>query len=69
MRLAVIEDVVTSGGQVIESARALHERGATIAAVVCVIDREAGGLARLAAEGLELRSVFTATELAAAGST
>jgi orotate phosphoribosyltransferase len=65
LRLAVLEDVVTSGGQVVESARALRDRGARIAAVVCVIDREAGGAARLAAAGLELRSVFTATELGA----
>ena len=39
-RLAVIEDVVSSGGQLIESCAALRERGADIAAVVCVIDRE-----------------------------
>jgi orotate phosphoribosyltransferase len=62
-RLAVIEDVVTSGGQVIESARALRERGADIAAVLCVIDRESGGAEALGADGLELRSLFTMSEL------
>jgi orotate phosphoribosyltransferase len=62
-RLAVIEDVVTSGGQVIESCRELRDQGAHIAVVLCVIDREAGGADRLAGEGLELRSVFTVTEL------
>ena len=61
--LAVVEDVVTSGGQVIESCRALRERGAQVAAVLCVIDREAGGAEALAADGLELRSLFTMTEL------
>jgi hypothetical protein len=39
--LAVIEDVVTSGGQLIESCTALRERGANIVGVLCVIDREA----------------------------
>lgn len=68
-RLAVIEDVVTSGGQVVESCRALRERGARIADVLCVIDREAGGAANLAAEGLELRALFTMSDLAAATST
>lgn len=58
-RLAVIEDVVTSGGQLIRSCAALRERGADIVAVLCVIDREAGGAESLAAEGLTLRSVFT----------
>jgi orotate phosphoribosyltransferase len=43
--------------------------GAEIAGVVCVIDREAGGVEKLAAEGLELRALFTMSELkAAAGS-
>jgi orotate phosphoribosyltransferase len=64
-RLAVIEDVITSGGQVIESCRELRERGAQIVAVLCVIDREAGGAANLAAEGLELRALFTTSDLAA----
>jgi orotate phosphoribosyltransferase len=61
--LVVIEDVVTSGGQVIESVDALRARGASVEIVVCVIDREAGGRANLAAVGIELRSVFTASEL------
>ncbi len=55
-RIAVIEDVVTSGGQVIESCRELRDREAEIAAVLCVIDREAGGRENLATEGLDLLS-------------
>jgi orotate phosphoribosyltransferase len=44
-RLAVIEDVVTSGGQAIDSGRSLREQGAEIPAVVCVIDRECASTA------------------------
>ena len=62
-RIAVIEDVVTSGGQVIESCRQLHDGEADIAAVLCVIDREAGGRENLAAEGLDLRTLFTMSQL------
>ena len=62
-RIAVIEDVVTSGGQVIESCRQLRDRRADIAAVLCVIDREAGGRENLAAEGLDLRALFTTSQL------
>jgi len=62
-RLAVVEDVVTSAGQVIESCSALRERGAHIRTVLCVIDREAGGKENLAHEGLELRSLFTMSQL------
>jgi orotate phosphoribosyltransferase len=61
-RLAVIEDVITSGGQVIESCRELRDQGAEVAAVLCVIDREAGG-ANIAAEGIELRALFTMSQL------
>ncbi len=61
--VAVIEDVVTSGGQVIASSRQLRDREAEIAAVLCVIDREAGGRENLAAEGLDLRSMFTMSQL------
>ena len=39
-RLAVIEDVVTSGGQLLESCAALRERGASVTAVLSVIDRQ-----------------------------
>jgi orotate phosphoribosyltransferase len=63
-RLAVVEDVVTTGGQLLESCAALRERGADIRTVLCVIDREAGGRESLAAAGLELRAVLTATDLA-----
>jgi orotate phosphoribosyltransferase len=64
LRLVVVEDVVTSGGQVVMSCADLRERGAEIVRVLCVIDREAGGAAALQAEGLDLRALFTMTELA-----
>ena len=69
-RLLVVEDVVTSGGQVIASTRDLRERGATIATALCVIDRQAGGAEALAAQGIELRALFTMRDLLdAAGAT
>jgi orotate phosphoribosyltransferase len=62
-RVLIIEDVVTSGGQVIESAADLRQAGALIAPVLCVIDREAGGREKLAAQNLHLTALFTMTEL------
>ena len=64
-RVVVVEDVITSGGQVVASARDLRALGADIVGVLCVIDREQGGRERLAAEGLELTSLFTWTDLRA----
>lgn len=61
--LAVIEDVVTSGGQVVESCVALREFGASVGVVLCVVDREAGGRENIARAGFELRSLYTLSEL------
>jgi orotate phosphoribosyltransferase len=62
-QLVIIEDVITSGGQVVASAGDLRSLGATILRVLCVIDREQGGRERIAEAGLELASVFTWTDL------
>ena len=66
-RLTVVEDVVTSGGQVVISCGDLRERGAIVEHALCVIDRESGGPAALTAIGVELHPLFTMTELTAAG--
>lgn len=65
-RLTVVEDVVTSGGQVVLSCGDLRERGAAVEHALCVIDRESGGPAGLADIGVELRPLFTMTELRSA---
>ena len=65
-RLLIVEDVVTSGGAILDAAVALRAGGAVLGPVVCVIDRESGGVEKLAAAGLELHALFTMTELNAA---
>lgn len=65
-RLVVVEDIISSGGQVVASCRALRERGAEIVAVLCVVDRESGGVANIAAEGLDVRPAFTLSQVRAA---
>jgi orotate phosphoribosyltransferase len=61
--LVVIEDVVTSAGQIVESVGHLRHLGATVSVAVCVIDRQAGGGANLADVSVELRSLFTINDL------
>ncbi|MDP9388160.1 MAG: orotate phosphoribosyltransferase [Actinomycetota bacterium] len=65
--VVVVEDVVTSGGQVVTSVGDLRRLGAVVTDAVCVIDREAGGREALAEAGVALRSLFTMAELRAAG--
>lgn len=62
-RLLVVEDVVTSGGQVVISTNDLRERGAIVDTAVCVLDREQGGTDALAAAGIEMRAAFTRTDI------
>lgn len=67
-RVLIVEDVVTSGGQVVLSHADLVKLGAIVDHVICVIDREQGGREALRADGLELLATFTRSELEAAGS-
>jgi len=67
-KVCVIEDVVTTGGQIVMSANDLRERGADIEYVLCVIERDIKGRENLKKEGLELRSLFTMEELKASQS-
>lgn len=62
-RLLVVEDVVTSGGQIILSTEDLRALGGIVDDVVCVIDRQAGGAEKLAGSGLRLHPLFTMSEL------
>jgi orotate phosphoribosyltransferase len=62
-RIVVIEDVITTAGQVVESVGQMRELGILIEHVLCVIDREQGGADKLQAIGCSLRSVFTLTDL------
>ena len=65
-RVLVVEDVITSGGQVASSTADLRELGAVIDEALCIVDREEGGAQNLAKHGLKLSALFTADELRAA---
>jgi orotate phosphoribosyltransferase len=66
--LVIVEDVVTSGGAVVDAWRELQALGATADTTVCVIDRQSSGADNLAAVGLRLAPLFTMTELQGAAS-
>jgi orotate phosphoribosyltransferase len=65
--LLIVEDVVTTGGQVVLSAQDLRSHGAVVEHAVCVIDREGGGSDVLAAEGITLHALFAMRDLEACG--
>jgi len=62
-RVAVIEDIVTSGGHIVGAVDQLRATGAIVRDALCVIDRESGGRANLREVGLRLYALFTMSEL------
>lgn len=46
-RVVVVEDVVTTGGSTVKAIEALQEEGRTVVGVISVLDRLAGGAARI----------------------
>lgn len=61
--VCIIEDVVTTGGQIILSANDLKQSGARLEYVLCVIERDERCRNNLKKEGLELISLFKMVEL------
>jgi orotate phosphoribosyltransferase len=66
-RLLIVEDVVTTGGQIVLSAQDLRSAGAQVDHALCVIDREGGGAGVTGAEGITLHALFTMRDLEASG--
>jgi orotate phosphoribosyltransferase len=62
-KICIIEDVVTTGGQIILSTQDLRDFGARINNVLCVIMRDAESALNLKKEGLELIPLFKMKEL------
>lgn len=67
-RFALVEDVVSSGGAIIDALEKLRADGLAPIAALCVIDRETGGKEALSAVGLPLKSLFTFSQVERASS-
>lgn len=62
-KVTLIEDVITTGGQIVLSAADLRKDGAIITDVVGVIDRSEGNHEKLNSAQLKLHALFTMAEL------
>lgn len=62
-RVTLVEDVVSSGGELLRTLAALRADGVEPLGAVCVIDRETGGVEALADAGLPLRALFRMSEI------
>ncbi len=61
--VALVEDVVTTGGTLIKAIERTQLEGYNVGTVLTVVDREEGGRELLAQHGFELKAIFTRTEL------
>lgn len=61
--VTVIEDVITSGKQIVTAIQGLRVMEANVGYALCVIERSPEGRAALQASGVHLTTLFTATEL------
>jgi orotate phosphoribosyltransferase len=64
-RVTIIEDVVTTGGQIVLSTEELRSRGADITNALCVINRNPSTPVPLTEAGLTLHALFSSEDLAA----
>ena len=59
----LVEDIATTGGQVVEAANIITDVGATVEKIVCVIDRKQGAKENITAAGYTFESIMTKDDL------
>jgi len=59
----LVEDIATTGGQVLEAAKIITEAGATVKNIVCVIDRKQGAEENITQAGYKFESILTKNDL------
>jgi orotate phosphoribosyltransferase len=64
-QVALLEDVVTTGGTLLQVIERVKSQGFEVGLVATVVDRQEGGVEALAAQGYKLLAVFTREELLA----
>ncbi len=62
-KVAVVDDVVTTGSSLVKSIERLRAEGYEPIQVVAILDRQEGGSQRLKAAGYDLESIFTREDL------
>jgi orotate phosphoribosyltransferase len=67
--VCLVEDVVTSGGALLDAVEALRSAGLVVRSAVCIVDREEGGGEALAQQDVTLHPIFRASEVLEAAKT
>ncbi len=62
-KVVIVEDVATTGGQVIEAAAVISAQGADIVAIIATVDRQEGARESIEAAGYRFDALFTTSDL------
>ncbi len=62
-RVVIVEDIATTGGQVLEAAKVLQEAGAEVVKIIAVIDRQEGARENIEGAGFAFEALFTKADL------
>jgi orotate phosphoribosyltransferase len=65
-RVAIIEDVITTGGSALRAIEAVRSAKASVAGVLALVDREEGGRQAIEKAGVSVISLVTASQIMAA---
>lgn len=61
--VVIVEDVATTGGQVLEAAKVIADTGAQVLKIIATIDRQEGARENIEAAGYAFDALFTAEDL------
>ncbi len=64
-RVAVVEDVITTGGSALRAVEAVRAAGGIVAGVLALVDREEGGRDALVSAGLPVVALARASDIVA----
>ena len=62
-RVAIVEDVITTGGSALRAVDAVRAAGGDILGILALVDREEGGREALEAKGLHVLSLVTSSDI------
>lgn len=62
-KVLIVEDIATTGGQVLEAAQQIVQLGAEVVAIVAVIDRLEGARENIESAGFRFESLMTTSDL------
>jgi orotate phosphoribosyltransferase len=63
MRVVIVDDVITTGGSVLQAIKSVRELGCKVVLVIGLLDRKEGGREAIERAGCEFRAICTIDEL------